>query len=72
MAKLTPAQLQLLGLLRVGPRIDISNESVVKALARKGLAERFVDRCGYLSNHHGWKITEAGRTALQDAQGRTR
>jgi hypothetical protein len=66
--KITRAQDEMLRVLNVGERFDIANESIVKALARKGLAERFVDRFGYTSNRHGWRITDVGRALVESSQ----
>jgi hypothetical protein len=51
---------------------DVSDESVVRALARRGFAERFVERAGFLANRHQWRITDAGRSALAKAQEKSR
>lgn len=62
--KMSPHQLDLLRSLAGGPRNDITDECVVKALARRGYAERHVPDFGHLKNRHQWRITEAGREAL--------
>jgi len=61
---MTKAQREMLRVLAVGPRQDITNESIVKALARKGYAERFSESIGYMAQRHAWRITDAGRAAL--------
>lgn len=48
---------------------DVTNESVVKALARRGLAERYVPQLGPYRGRHCWRITDAGRAALKDDVG---
>lgn len=58
--RLTPAQKDSLSMLARGPRSGITDERIVKALARKGYAERYVDRIAHMTNAHGWRITPAG------------
>ena len=65
--KLSPAQLDLLRALAIGPRNAITDESVVRALERRGLAERHVERVAHLALGSSWRITDAGRLALKEA-----
>lgn len=67
-AKLTKAGRELLRLLARGERYDITDESVVKALARRGLAERAGGRMGHLTVRHYWAITDKGRAALSETR----
>lgn len=63
--KLTKVQAEQLRFMAVTDVTDITDESVVKALARKGLAERYVERMGHLSQRHCWRIAPVGRAALE-------
>lgn len=67
--RLTKAQRELLGDLRIVDRYDFTDERVVKALARRGYVERYVEKAGHMVFRHCWRITEAGRRALAEANG---
>lgn len=69
--RLSPHMLDLLKSLGHGPRADITDESTVKALSRRGLAVRAVDRFGHLNNRHHWQITEMGRARLREIVGQS-
>jgi hypothetical protein len=64
--KLSPSQRDLLQCLSRGPRSAITDESVVRALERKGLAVRVVERAAHLAIGSSWRITRAGRDAIGD------
>lgn len=57
--KMTKAGREMLDLLAQGDRYDITDESVVNALGRRGLAERTDGQKGH------WNITPAGRSLLR-------
>lgn len=66
--KLSPAQQSQLEFLATTDVGDITDERVVKALARRGLAERYVEILGHLNAQHRWRITPAGRARLAGTQ----
>ncbi len=67
--KMSKAQRDQLARMAQVDVTDISDESIVKALARRGYAERYSKAMGHLHSRHVWRITDAGRSAL--SQGRS-
>ncbi len=65
--KMSLHQIELLRWLAQTPVADITDECVVKALARRGYAERFSEKMAHMNSRHQWRITEAGRLAIKDA-----
>lgn len=63
--RLTEAQKVALRDLNDDKHIIGANESVVKALVRKGMAERYVNTIAYMTSRHAYRITPAGRAALE-------
>lgn len=65
--KLTRAQREALGGLAHADGAP-ADESIVKALGRRGLAERRSEAMGHMNGRHVWRITPAGRAALNEAR----
>lgn len=63
-AKMSLHQRDLLKQLAYSDVGDITNECVMKALARRGYAERYVERWGHINGRRRWRITQAGREAV--------
>lgn len=61
MDRLTKAQVDQLDHMVTTDVYDITDERVVKALARRGLAERYTPQYGYMVGRHMWRLTDAGR-----------
>jgi len=61
MDRLTKAQVDQLDFMASADVQDITDERIVKALARRGLAERYVPQYGHINGRHRWRLTDAGR-----------
>lgn len=64
--KLTKAQDELLRLLAVGPRTDITDDRTARALEGRDLAFHFYETNCKGSLDKVWVITPAGREALKE------